>query len=131
MFEGQEPPLLATATTRIDEGALSTVPLPDLPRDDKRDVSRIRLRLYASARLAGADSSLQLPLDEFVQGPFEERREVTGRQNMARQLTRLLDLGAERGARREFNTVALRGERLEPRARIAGKPLSPSRHGKA
>jgi len=107
MFESQKPPLLATPTLRIDEGALGVIPLPDLPRDRERDMARIRPRLQASARLARADSSLQLALDELVQGPFEERRQVTGRQSMARQLTRLLDLGAERATRCEFDAIAL------------------------
>jgi hypothetical protein len=118
MFEGQEPPLLATATLRIDKRALTLIALPDSSRNSERDVARIRPRLHASARLGGADSSLQFALDELVQGPFEEQRQVTGRQSVARQLARPLDLGAERGARREFDAIALRGERFDPRAGI-------------
>jgi len=39
VFEGQEPPLLAVATSGIDEGALATVALPDLLRYGERDVA--------------------------------------------------------------------------------------------
>jgi hypothetical protein len=39
VFEGQEPPLLAAATSGIDEGALAAVALPDLLRYGERDVA--------------------------------------------------------------------------------------------
>jgi hypothetical protein len=39
VLEGQEPPLLAAATSGIDEGALAAVALPDLPRYGERDVA--------------------------------------------------------------------------------------------
>src|SRR5580765_8668022 len=122
MLEGQEPPLLATATIRVDEGALAPVAFPDLPRDGERDVARIRPRLHDSTRLAGTGSPLQLALDELVESAFEELCQVTAGQSVARELSRLLDLGAERGARRELNAIALRGERFDPRAKITRKP---------
>ena len=39
VFEGQEPPLLAAATSGIDDGALALVALPDLLRYGERDVA--------------------------------------------------------------------------------------------
>jgi hypothetical protein len=39
VLEGQEPPLLAAATSGIDEGALAAVALPDLLRYGERDVA--------------------------------------------------------------------------------------------
>jgi hypothetical protein len=39
VFEGQEPSLLAAATSGIDKGALASVALPDLPRYGERDVA--------------------------------------------------------------------------------------------
>jgi hypothetical protein len=39
VFEGQEPPFLAAATSWIDEGALAAVALPDLLRYGERDVA--------------------------------------------------------------------------------------------
>src|SRR5215471_20712544 len=98
MCEGQEPPLLAAAPRRIDEGALAAVTLPDLPRDGERNVARIRPRLHDSTRLAGTGSPLQLALDELVESSFEELCQVTAGQRVAQELSRLLDLGAERGA---------------------------------
>jgi hypothetical protein len=99
MFEGQRPSLLAPATSRIDEGALAVVAFPDLPRDGERDVARTRPKLHASTRPAGTKSLPQLALDERVEGTFEEQRQVTVRQSVARELPRLLDLGAERHCR--------------------------------
>jgi hypothetical protein len=94
MLQGQEAPLLALSTGRIDEGALVPIALPDLPRDGEWDVTRIRAKLGHATRLACADAPLQLALDELVEGSLEEQRQVTARQSMARELPRLLDLGA-------------------------------------
>src|SRR5215471_3379636 len=51
------------------------------------------------------------------------------RQSMARELASLLDLGAKRGARREFDAIALRGERFDPRAKITRMATSTRRPG--
>src|SRR5262249_52368602 len=73
VFEGQEPPLLTAPTTRIDERALASVPLPDLSRSNERDVARVRPRFQASTNLAGTHPPFQLALDELVEGFFEEQ----------------------------------------------------------
>jgi hypothetical protein len=108
VFEGQEPPLLAAATSGIDEGALAAVALPDLLRYGERDVARTRSKLHASTRLAGTNPPLELALDELVEGTFEEQRQVTVRQSVARELPRLLELRAERRTRGEFDAIAFR-----------------------
>jgi hypothetical protein len=107
MFEGQEPSLRATATSRIHEGALATVTLPDLPHDGERNVARARPKLHASTRSAGTDAPLELALDELVEGTFEEERQITARQSVARELSRPLDLRTQRRARSEFDAISL------------------------
>src|SRR5262245_23921725 len=131
VFDGQETPLLAPATRRVDEGALAAVALPDLSHDGTRDVARIRPRRcvplcgrrhHGSTTPAGTGPSpFQLVLDELVESTFEKRRQVTARKSMTRQLAGLLDLRAESGIGSEFDAIALRGQGLYSRTRIAGK----------
>jgi hypothetical protein len=118
VFERQEPPLRAAATSGVDKGTLPAVALPDLPRDGERNMPRIRPRLQDSTRLTGTESPLLLALDERVEGPFEEPGQVTIGQSMARELLRQLDLRAKRGARSEFDAIALCGKGLDSRSSV-------------
>jgi hypothetical protein len=78
-------------------------------------VPRARRQLPPLAGLVRAQAPLRLGLDQDVERPLQEHRQVACRNHVAEELPRALDLLPQLGARGELHAIARRRQRFHPR----------------